>query len=117
MADYDDKPKQAPKLVPMFPLDSLTPSSKCPHRRKIRKGSRLVCMICHESGLDGHKALKRHPRTDPAPEPKEKPKKKTRKEQRADRYDASKPLNAKKLADKARLDKLAAKALGLLARI
>jgi hypothetical protein len=59
-----------PRLVPLFPLGPYTPHSSCRHKRPIQSGSLLCCMICHESGMDRHPALRRDPRTDPAPEPK-----------------------------------------------
>ncbi len=59
-----------PKLVPLFPIGPYTPSSPCGHKRPIRVGSVLCCMVCHESGMDSHPALIRDPRTDPKPEPK-----------------------------------------------
>ncbi len=83
MADYDE-PRE-PRLTPHFPCTSLTPSSKCPHKRPYRRGSSFVCMVCYISGKDHLRALKRNPRTDPKPEPKveTKEKPKTRKEKRA----------------------------------
>jgi hypothetical protein len=57
-----------PRLVPLFPVGSYTPQSPCAHKRPIRRGSALCCMVCHRSGLDGHPALRRDPRTDPIPE-------------------------------------------------
>jgi hypothetical protein len=47
-----------PKLVPLFPLGSFTPESRCPHHAPIERGSVLCCMICHSSGQDNHPALK-----------------------------------------------------------
>lgn len=84
-----EPPPHAPtfRLVPLFPIDSFTPLSLCPHRGPIRKGSRSCCMICHQSGMDHRKAVHRDPRTDPKPEPKPKPepaKKKTRKQKRSE---------------------------------
>jgi hypothetical protein len=57
------------ELVPLFPIGSLTPASECPHRGPIRPGSLFCCMVCSESGVDGHPAMKRDPATDPRPEP------------------------------------------------
>jgi hypothetical protein len=64
---------RGPRLIPMFPLGSYTPQSTCAHRRAIRFGSLFCCMVCHRSGIDGHPALLRDPRTDPSPEPKPPP--------------------------------------------
>jgi hypothetical protein len=57
-------------LVPLFPIDSFTPQSKCPHHGPIRPGSLFCCMVCSRTGVDGHPALRRDPATDPRPEPK-----------------------------------------------
>ena len=59
-----------PRLVPFFPIGSYTPQSKCGHLRPIDAWSVLCCMVCHQSGVDDHPALKRDPLTEPAPEPK-----------------------------------------------
>lgn len=40
------------KLQPLFPIGSLTPSSPCPHKGRIRRGSVFYCVVCHESGMD-----------------------------------------------------------------
>lgn len=60
--DDNDKP---PELLPFYPIGGLTPSSKCPHKGPIPKGSKLYCEVCGQSGLDG---LTRHTplRGDPA---------------------------------------------------
>ena len=63
-------PNRAPVLVPLFPIEPFTPRSTCPHHGPIRPGSVFCCMVCSQSGMDGHPALKRDPRTDPKPEPK-----------------------------------------------
>jgi hypothetical protein len=65
----NDAAVKPPRLVPLFPIGSYTPLSGCRHKQPIQTGSLLCCMVCHESGLDGHPALQRDPRTDPAPEP------------------------------------------------
>jgi hypothetical protein len=62
-----------PRLVPLFPIGAYTPQSTCGHRRPIEAGSALCCMVCHQSGMDRHPALRRDPRSEPAPEPKPKP--------------------------------------------
>jgi hypothetical protein len=43
---------ELPALVPLFPITSFEPGSKCPHHGRIKRGSRFVCMCCHQSGLD-----------------------------------------------------------------
>lgn len=48
-----------PVLEPLFPVGPFTPESACPHRRPIPLGSRLCCMVCDQSGLDGHPHLKK----------------------------------------------------------
>lgn len=58
-----------PRLVPLFPLGAFTPQSTCPHHGPIRRGSVFCCMVCSQSGMDGHPALQRDPLTDPRPEP------------------------------------------------
>src|SRR4051812_254617 len=62
-----------PRLVPLWPIDSLTPASPCPHHGPIRRDSVFFCVVCHQSGQDHHPALKRTPGTDPRPEPKPAP--------------------------------------------
>lgn len=56
------------ELVPLFPIGSFTPASKCRHRGPIQAGSLDCCMVCSASGVDDHPALKRDSRTDPRPE-------------------------------------------------
>ena len=76
------EPRQ-PRLEPLFPVDSYTPRSACPHHGPIMPGSVFVCMICHSSGADAHPAMRRHtsdPRPDPRPKVSTRPK--TRKERR-----------------------------------
>ena len=82
-------PTHPPRLSPLFPVGPYTPTSPCGHDRPIRIGSSLCCMVCHVSGLDGHPAFARDPKTDPAPEPPlpetplaAKPAKETRKQKR-----------------------------------
>jgi hypothetical protein len=65
-----DDPNRPPRLVPLFPIGAFTPRSACPHHGPIRTGSVFCCMVCSQSGVDDHPALKRDPRTDPRPEPK-----------------------------------------------
>jgi hypothetical protein len=43
---------ELPALVPLFPITSFEPGSRCPHHGRIKRGSRFVCMVCHQSGLD-----------------------------------------------------------------
>lgn len=57
------------ELVPLFPVGSLTPTSKCPHSGPLQTGSLLCCMVCSASGMDEHASMKRDPETDPQPEP------------------------------------------------
>lgn len=59
-----------PRLVPLFPITPFMPGSICPHHGPIRAGSDFCCMICSQSGKDGHPALQRDPQTDPKPDPK-----------------------------------------------
>src|SRR5271157_316086 len=65
-----DDPNRPPRLVPLFPIGAFTPGSACPHHGPIRAGSVFCCMVCSQSGVDDHPALKRDPRTDPRPERK-----------------------------------------------
>lgn len=48
MADWSIEPI----LEPLFPIASFTPGSRCPHKKRIRRGSAFVCMVCHQSGKD-----------------------------------------------------------------
>ena len=64
-----DDPNRPPRLVPLFPIGAFTPRSACPHHGPIRAGSVFCCMVCSQSGVDDHRALKRDPSTDPRPEP------------------------------------------------
>jgi hypothetical protein len=68
-AAWDDS-QQLPRLIPLFPIGPFTPGATCAHHGNIRPGSVFCCMVCSQSGIDGHPALKRDPRTDPQPEPK-----------------------------------------------
>jgi len=82
---------------PHVPLGSYTPQSICAHRRALRSGSLFCCMVCHRSGIDGHPALKRDPRTDPSPEPKPAPApaktgRETRKQRRQRLFAAQSPI-------------------------
>lgn len=54
-------PIREPNLIPMFPLTSFTRESSCPHHGPIARGSDFVCMVCHQSGRDGHPALVKPP--------------------------------------------------------
>jgi hypothetical protein len=89
-----------PELVPHFPVQALSRVQvvrhadgtfgekpvACPHKRRYRRGSRLVCMVCHASGMDHLGVMARSAATDPkpeqAPEPATPPEL-TRKEKRA----------------------------------
>lgn len=62
-----------PPLVPMFGSQpGWSPDHACRdvHAAAIPKGSNLCCMVCHESGQDHLKVMRRNPKTDPKPEPK-----------------------------------------------
>ena len=63
----DDR-NRPPRLVPLFPIGAFTPGSACPHHGPIRSGSAFCCMVCSQSGVDDHPALKRDPYTDPRPD-------------------------------------------------
>jgi hypothetical protein len=65
-----DDQYRPPRLVPLFPIGAFTPGSACPHHGPIRAGSVFCWMVCSQSGVDDHPALKRDPRTDPRPERK-----------------------------------------------
>jgi hypothetical protein len=62
--------RQIPSLLPLFPIGAFTPQSTCGHRGPIRPGSLFCCMVCFQSGMDGHPSLERDPRNEPRPEPK-----------------------------------------------
>lgn len=47
------------EMIPLFPIEALSTESTCSHRGPIRAGSMFVCMICHQSGMDRHPALRR----------------------------------------------------------
>jgi hypothetical protein len=66
--------RRPPTLVPIFPVVAYDPSSVCPHHGPIARESRLVCMICHQSGVDHYAVFDRDPATDPKPEKKPAPK-------------------------------------------
>lgn len=76
---YVDAPEPDPwtELIPLFPVTSFTPHSKCPHNGPIPRGSAFVCAVCHQAGKDGTPALpvdvKRLPDDPRPPEPKPKP--------------------------------------------
>lgn len=61
-------PNRPPRLVPLFPIGAFTPGSACPHHGPIRAGSVFCCMVCSQSGVDDHPALKRDTHADPRPE-------------------------------------------------
>jgi hypothetical protein len=98
LAEYADprssRDPSEPTLEPAFgPQPGWSPYVTCAvvhtEERPIRPGSKRCCMVCHASGKDGHRALRRDPKTDPpreskkAPEPApEKPRKETRHEKR-----------------------------------
>lgn len=58
-------------LVPLFgPQPGFSPQTACADTlaHPIAKGSRRCCMVCNESGMDHHRAMRRNPETDPKPE-------------------------------------------------
>lgn len=66
-------PSWVGEMTPMFPITSFVPTSECPHRGPIRRGSMFVCMCdkCrNSSGMDHMPALQRNPLTDPKLETK-----------------------------------------------
>jgi hypothetical protein len=65
-----EDPRRLPRLVPLFPIGPFTPAATCSHHGPIRAGSVFCCMVCSQSGMDAHPALKRNPLTDPRPEPR-----------------------------------------------
>jgi hypothetical protein len=68
-ATIADRRPHTPKLEPLFPVTTYEPLSRCPHRGLIEEDSPFVCMVCHQSGIEGHPGLQRNARTDPQPEP------------------------------------------------
>lgn len=70
--------RSQPVLMPLFPVGFFLPTSAdqvrafgrvlvpefasrgdvCPHHGPIPEGSTLCCMVCHQSGMDGHPGLK-----------------------------------------------------------
>jgi hypothetical protein len=73
-----------PPVKPLFPIPAFTPMSECPHRGPIRRGSVLCCMVCSQTGMEGHPALHKDPARMPRRErpPQRRAPKKTRKERR-----------------------------------
>jgi hypothetical protein len=71
-AAWED-PRRLPRLVPLFPIGPFTPQADCGHHGPLRHGSVFCCMVCSQSGMDGHPGLARDPRTDPKPDPKPAP--------------------------------------------
>jgi hypothetical protein len=64
------QPAWVREMTPMFPIVSFVPGVACPHKGPIPRGSRFVCAVCHQSGMDAHPALRRDLATEPQPEPK-----------------------------------------------
>jgi hypothetical protein len=58
------------RLVPLFPVGSFTPHSKCAHHGPIERGSVFCCMVCHASGQDDHPALQHTYSVEPRSEAK-----------------------------------------------
>src|SRR5262245_48791153 len=54
---FSGKPPR--RFEPLFPVDSFTKRSKCPHHGPIPPGSSFVCMVCHQSAYDWHPDIKR----------------------------------------------------------
>ncbi|WP_165074275.1 hypothetical protein [Paludisphaera rhizosphaerae] len=63
--DLGDVRQWVPDAEPLFPIDSFTPQSTCPHHGPIASGWRVCCMVCHASGLDDRPELKISRRTVP----------------------------------------------------
>lgn len=57
-----------PMLIPLFPVGEFTPQSRCPHTGPLRRGSVFCCMVCHQSGLDNHPAVRYLPKDFIAPD-------------------------------------------------
>jgi hypothetical protein len=55
--DQDRGGRRVPRLEPLFPIGPLTPSSPCGHKKKLERGSSFICMVCHQSGWEGHPDL------------------------------------------------------------
>ena len=74
----DDRPRKGDyadicvELMPHFPIGGFFPHSKCPHKQTYERGSNLVCMVCHKSGQDHRRGVKR-PRVLPPANRKPKP--------------------------------------------
>lgn len=56
-ANWKASDLRVPKLVPLFPIGGFSPSSVCGHRKKLKRGSSFICMVCHQSGWEGHPDL------------------------------------------------------------
>jgi hypothetical protein len=83
--DRERGPATEPRLEPLFPVLHFVPESPCPHYGTIRRGSSLVCMVCHKSGLD-HLGILQRPAEKKKAKAKARPKaepKLTRKQRRA----------------------------------
>jgi hypothetical protein len=60
-----------PKLVPLFPIGPFDPMSPCGHKKRIKRGSSFICMVCHQTGWEQHPDLKIKSSDMPATEGKE----------------------------------------------
>lgn len=60
-------PSPTTRLIPLFPITSFTPQSKCPHKRPLSPDSDFVCMVCYQAGKDGTPALPRNVKPPPDP--------------------------------------------------
>lgn len=56
-------------LTPTYPIN-FAKDAPCPHNRPIRRGSKIYCEQCGQSGMDHHPLLQRSVFTDPKPERK-----------------------------------------------
>lgn len=58
---YAKHGNRVPRLEPLFPIGGFSPSASCGHKQKIKRGSSFICMICHQSGWEGHPDLAVNP--------------------------------------------------------
>lgn len=56
-ANWKASDLRVPRLEPLFPIGGFFPSSPCGHRKKLKRGSSFICMVCHQSGWEGHPDL------------------------------------------------------------
>lgn len=48
---------RVPRLEPLFPIGGFSPAAACGHKKRIKRGSSFICMVCHQSGWEGHPDL------------------------------------------------------------